>query len=184
MKATFLAAAFAAITSVCTAQAPAGLPSCAQGCVVKFTSGSSIGNCQSSDAKCICSSSSFLGDISCCLTSVCSADDQQTAIDYAVSFCKISGVTGLPTAVVCSSSTAGGTSASSTSDAASSGTTSAPGSSSTSDHSTITSSPTSAAAVSTTSSTSSTTTPNAGSANINAVGVGAGLGILAFVALL
>ncbi|KAH7018077.1 uncharacterized protein B0I36DRAFT_368125 [Microdochium trichocladiopsis] len=78
------------------------LPSCAQSCVTKFTSGSNIGSCPSSNAACICKNTALLGDFACCLSSGCSKGDQTSAVSYAHSICSAQGVT-VPTAVVCSS---------------------------------------------------------------------------------
>jgi hypothetical protein len=75
------------------AQVDGKIPDCAQSCVNDLTSGSSIGNCPSLDVKCICSSSSFLGNIACCLGKSCSASDQKAAAAYAASICQTAGVT-------------------------------------------------------------------------------------------
>lgn len=78
-----------------------GLPTCAQGCVTQFTTGSNIGGCPQLDVKCICSSEDFLSGIACCLASACSAADQKTAVQFAASLCQTQGVT-VPSSVSCS----------------------------------------------------------------------------------
>ncbi|KAK6068647.1 CFEM domain-containing protein [Seiridium cupressi] len=87
-----------------------GLPDCAfalqKQCVTKFTSGTNIGGCPQLNVSCICSQQSFLSDIACCLADVCSAADQQAAVDYAHSLCSTAGVT-VPSAVTCSSKSSG-----------------------------------------------------------------------------
>jgi len=95
-----------ALTLAGLTSAQPGLPTCAQSCVTQFTSGSNIGSCNSLDIACICSNSNFLGGIACCLAGACSPADQVAATNYAQSFCKISGVTDLPTAVSCTSTAA------------------------------------------------------------------------------
>ncbi|KAH8603087.1 hypothetical protein B0O99DRAFT_588134 [Bisporella sp. PMI_857] len=172
MKTNFFAIAVAALAGFCSAQG--SLPSCAQNCVIQFTSGSSIGDCSNVDAKCICSSPTFLSDIACCLAGACSPADQQSATDYAKSFCAISGVTNLPDAVVCSSTTAGSS-------------TTAPSSTGTGSPASITSSPsvTSSpvnAATTTSSAATTSSTPNAGAQNAAGFGA-AGLGLLAMAIL-
>ncbi|TPX12422.1 uncharacterized protein E0L32_006834 [Thyridium curvatum] len=88
-----------------------GLPQCAQDCASQFFSGG-IGNC-GSDAKCICSNKSFLGDIACCLAKPggCNEKDQSSAVAFASTICDAQGVT-VPTAVSCTASQSGGSSSS------------------------------------------------------------------------
>ncbi|RQM06993.1 hypothetical protein DH86_00000119 [Scytalidium sp. 3C] len=96
-----------ALAGTTLAQSPEqNLPPCAQQCVNKFTSGSEIGGCQAVNAACICANPDFLSNIACCLAGACSVADQQAATTFALNFCKIAGVTNLPTAVSCVSSTA------------------------------------------------------------------------------
>jgi hypothetical protein len=54
------------------------LPTCANECATKFLQGG-IGDC-GRDVKCICSNETFLGEIACCLTDVCSEEDQKKAV--------------------------------------------------------------------------------------------------------
>lgn len=94
-----------------------GLPTCAQSCVTRYTSGSEIGGCTNLDVACICSNSSFLSGIACCLADACEAADEATAVAYAQNLCRTAGVTNLPSAVSCAStasSTASGASSSAT----------------------------------------------------------------------
>ncbi|KAG9238635.1 hypothetical protein BJ875DRAFT_450375 [Amylocarpus encephaloides] len=109
MKFTILATV-ACLAHLAAAQID-GLPTCAQSCVTKFTTGSNIGGCPSINIQCICSSPTFLSGIACCLSGVCSASDQTAAVTFAKNFCSISGVTGLPDSVVCSSASSSATSA-------------------------------------------------------------------------
>ncbi|KAI0206182.1 hypothetical protein F4808DRAFT_454956 [Astrocystis sublimbata] len=69
-----------ALTSGILAQDLGALPDCAKGCVAEFTTGGKIGDCAQLDAKCICSSDSFINGIACCLAGVCDADDQKKAV--------------------------------------------------------------------------------------------------------
>jgi len=178
MKTNFLIATLALITGLISAQD--GLPTCAQSCVAGFTSGSQIGGCSSVDIVCICSSSTFLSGIACCLAGKCDAADQQAATEYAQNLCKASGVTNLPSAVSCASTAAASTGSSSVDVVA----TASSGQSS----SAITS-VTDASHISATSSVSShesspTATENACPQNGAVVGVGMIGGLAAIVALL
>jgi len=149
-----------------------GLPDCAKTCVTQFTTGSTIGGCPSLDISCICASSGFLSSIACCLAGKCNAQDQATAVTFAQSLCKTSGVTNLPSAVVCAS-TASATPSSTTSNSASTPTTIG----------SLTSAATSPAGASTTKSATATAKGNTGTHNL--VGIGAGLvGGLAVVVLI
>jgi cobalamin biosynthesis Mg chelatase CobN len=84
-----------------------------------FTSGNQIGSCGNLDIQCICSSSSFLSSIACCLSSACDAADQQAAVAYAKQICTTAGVT-VPDAVSCASSSTTATATSAASSARSS----------------------------------------------------------------
>ncbi|KAL2159445.1 hypothetical protein VTH06DRAFT_2450 [Thermothelomyces fergusii] len=147
------------------------LPQCARACATSFLRGGDCGT----DPKCICSDKSFLSDIACCLADDCSAEDQERAVSFALSFCRNNGVTDLPSSVSCataapsttatsgasaSSSSAAATEAESTTTAASSGSASAPTSSATE------------------------TSSNIGPRQTAAVGLGAIGGIIAAAALL
>jgi len=186
MKATFLTV-FAVLVTFTSAQGGTlTLPSCAQSCVVKFTSGSNIGGCSSSDIKCICGNSGFLSGIACCLAGQCDAADQTAATNYAIQFCGISGVTNLPTAVSCTSTASStGTAVSSsgtTSPSAGSTTSSTPASSVTSSASSASSAASVASSASSATSASASATKNASPQNV--AGVGAGIFGAAMVALL
>ncbi|KAI8629273.1 hypothetical protein F5Y19DRAFT_95634 [Xylariaceae sp. FL1651] len=114
------------LTGAVIAQDLGALPDCAKNCLAKFTTGDSIGDCSRLDAKCICSSSSFINGIACCLAGVCNAADQQSAVNYAVNFCDTQGVTNLPTSVTCVSSSATSTTAPASSTTAPPATTATP----------------------------------------------------------
>ncbi|KAK2595296.1 hypothetical protein QQS21_007011 [Conoideocrella luteorostrata] len=62
-------------------------PLCAQDCARKWTSTSNIGTCAASDPTCICSRSTFLGDLACCTVRLCGTDDQRDTVQYAGAFC-------------------------------------------------------------------------------------------------
>ncbi|EQB48791.1 hypothetical protein CGLO_11946 [Colletotrichum gloeosporioides Cg-14] len=81
------------------------LPTCAQTCVNKYTSGTAIAGCSNLDIKCICSNSGFLDGIACCLADACPKADQDTAVKYAKDICTGAGVT-VPDQVVCKSANA------------------------------------------------------------------------------
>jgi hypothetical protein len=68
----FTLTAVALLSTLAAAQIP-GLPSCAAGCV-----GSSFGSCSSLDVKCICSSTELLSGLSCCVSTACSVEDQES----------------------------------------------------------------------------------------------------------
>ncbi|KAI0478709.1 hypothetical protein GGR56DRAFT_335913 [Xylariaceae sp. FL0804] len=99
MKPFIVAVAF--ISSV-VAQDLGGLPSCARSCLSEFTSGNTIGTCPRLDVACICGSSSFISGIACCLSSVCSAADQESSVQYAAKLCDTVGVQ-VPSSVSCTS---------------------------------------------------------------------------------
>ncbi|KAL2202467.1 hypothetical protein CC79DRAFT_1151971 [Sarocladium strictum] len=77
------------------------LPTCANSCVQEQTSGNEVDGCSSLDIKCICSNSSFLDDIACCLAESCSEADQEQAVKYTQQLCGSAGVD-VPDKVVCS----------------------------------------------------------------------------------
>ncbi|KAI1755021.1 hypothetical protein F4782DRAFT_430081 [Xylaria castorea] len=92
-----------ALASGIVAQDLGALPDCAKDCLTEFTTGNQIGDCARLDAKCICANDAFINGIACCLAGVCDADDQQSAVDFARSFCSTQGVTNLPQSVTCAS---------------------------------------------------------------------------------
>ncbi|TLD30319.1 hypothetical protein PspLS_02252 [Pyricularia sp. CBS 133598] len=77
-----------------------GLPTCATTCATKLLGGTGCNN----DAKCICSSGTFIQDVSCCLAAPggCGPEDQKKAIEFAGQLCTANGVT-VPNAVSCPS---------------------------------------------------------------------------------
>ncbi|KUL83653.1 hypothetical protein ZTR_11046 [Talaromyces verruculosus] len=105
------------------------LPPCAQGCATNAIPASC-----GLDVKCICSASSFITSVSCCVATACDAADQQTTIQFAEQLCAGAGVTNIPSAAGCSAtgaatgattSAAAGSTATSIASAASSAVTSA-----------------------------------------------------------
>ncbi|KAF7526361.1 hypothetical protein G7054_g10791 [Neopestalotiopsis clavispora] len=153
-------------TFVALVVAQDGLPDCAKNCVTQFTTGDNIGGCPQINAQCICSQQSFISGIACCLADVCSAADQQAAVDYAVKFCGSFGVT-VPSAVSCTSTaTATGTS---TADSSSTGSVTSTGTAGS-----VTTTATTGTAASATA--ASTTSQNAGSSGSSgSVGIVGGL---------
>jgi cobalamin biosynthesis Mg chelatase CobN len=146
-----------------------------------FTSGNQIGTCGNLDIQCICSNSSFLSSIACCLASACDAADQQAAVAYAKQICTTAGVT-VPNAVSCVSSS---TTATATSAVSSAGSPTGPstGTSVASSTSTAEASATSASATSA-SATSASATKNAGIQNAAGAGMSFAGGLAAVFALL
>ncbi|KAI8691007.1 hypothetical protein LRP88_08284 [Fusarium phalaenopsidis] len=100
MKSTlFIAALFAGLASAQQDK----LPTCAQPCVDKYTTGKGIAGCGQFDFKCICSNESFLDGIACCLEDECDEKGKEAAVDYAKKICSTSGVE-VPDEVVCKDS--------------------------------------------------------------------------------
>ncbi|WYZ42884.1 hypothetical protein EsH8_VI_000583 [Colletotrichum jinshuiense] len=81
------------------------LPTCAQGCVNQYITGSAIAGCGQLDIKCICTNSGFLDGIACCLAGACNQVDQDAAVKYAKDICTTASVA-VPDQVVCKSSNA------------------------------------------------------------------------------
>ncbi|KAG5664111.1 hypothetical protein KAF25_006696 [Fusarium avenaceum] len=96
------------LTGLVAAQ-QAKLPTCAQPCVDKYTTGGGVAGCGQLDIKCICSNKDFLSGIACCLEEKCDAEGRDTAVKYAKQICSSSGVTDLPDEVKCDKSAASGT---------------------------------------------------------------------------
>jgi hypothetical protein len=70
----FTLTAVALLSTLAAAQIP-GLPTCAATCV-----GTSFGDCGSLDVKCICSSTTLLSGLSCCVSTACNEDDQKSKL--------------------------------------------------------------------------------------------------------
>ncbi|EHA52796.1 hypothetical protein MCOR27_009090 [Pyricularia oryzae] len=89
----------AALSGLAVAQF-GGLPTCATTCATKLLGATGCNN----DAKCICSSGTFIQDVSCCIGAPdgCGPDDQKKAIDFAGQLCAANGVT-VPNVVSCPS---------------------------------------------------------------------------------
>ncbi|KAK1241436.1 hypothetical protein MKX08_001410 [Trichoderma sp. CBMAI-0020] len=101
MKASIVSLVFTA--ALAAAQDLSGLPTCATGCVTKFTTGTAIGGCQQLDIGCICKNADFLNGIACCLADACSKSDQDKAVSFAQQICSSAGVS-TPDTVVCKDS--------------------------------------------------------------------------------
>ncbi|KAF5616651.1 cell wall protein [Fusarium sp. NRRL 52700] len=91
------------------------LPTCAEPCVTKYTTGGGIAGCGQLDVKCICSNKDFLSGIACCLEDKCDASGKEAAVKYAKQICSTAGVTNLPDEVTCDKNAASGTPTSSAS---------------------------------------------------------------------
>ncbi|KAF4976291.1 hypothetical protein FZEAL_7007 [Fusarium zealandicum] len=92
----FPAALFAGLVAAQSEQ----LPSCAQPCVTKFTTGDGIAGCSQLDIECICSNDGFLDEIACCLADACDAEGRADAVTFASQICSTAGVD-VPDEVVC-----------------------------------------------------------------------------------
>ncbi|PON23837.1 CFEM domain-containing protein [Trichoderma gamsii] len=163
MKASIVSFVFTA--ALAAAQDLSGLPTCATGCVTKFTTGTAIGGCQQLDIGCICKNADFLNGIACCLADACSKSDQDKAVSFAQQICSSAGVS-TPDTVVCKdsssqtgSATASDSSASSkTTDSSDSSTTGSSDSSTTATDSSSTSTDSGSTTAAPTSSSAQTTT--------------------------
>ncbi|KKZ58604.1 hypothetical protein EMCG_05500 [[Emmonsia] crescens] len=96
-------AAVASLLALASAQGLGGLPDCAKTCAT-----SAIPQECGLDIKCICTASSFLNAITCCVASGCSKEDQKKTITFAKGICGTVGVTNIPDSAVCSSASASG----------------------------------------------------------------------------
>ncbi|KAM0258366.1 hypothetical protein ACHAQJ_003841 [Trichoderma viride] len=158
MKSSILSLAFVATL----AAAQAGIPSCATGCVTKFTTGSSIAGCQQLDIACICKNSDFLDGIACCLTTACDAASQTQAVKYAQQICSSAGVS-TPDQVVCKENSSSQSETATASDKSSSSATTGSSETTASSDSSTTAADSSSSTAPATDSTSAPTTTNSGS---------------------
>ncbi|EEH37997.1 hypothetical protein PAAG_00918 [Paracoccidioides lutzii Pb01] len=78
------------------AQGLNGLPECAKSCATD-----SIPSVCGLNIQCICTSGGFLTNVSCCVMSSCSLEDQNKTIMFAQSLCASAGVNNMPGSVVC-----------------------------------------------------------------------------------
>ncbi|KAK1071206.1 hypothetical protein LTR74_003587 [Friedmanniomyces endolithicus] len=159
----------AALASVVVSVSIPGLPACAGNCVTSF------GNCAQLAVACICSDTTLLANLACCVGSNCDAADQNTTITFADALCAGQSVTNLPMAATCApgaASTPLGTASSSGSSTvgSSSATTSAPAS-------TSSASTASGSAASAASSAATTSAPAAASTSKSAGEMGYGVGV-------
>ncbi|GIK06841.1 hypothetical protein Aspvir_002493 [Aspergillus viridinutans] len=127
MKLYSVSLALAACLSMAAAQGLDGLPDCAKSCAT----GSIPASC-GLDVKCICTDSSFLSGISCCILKSCPQDQQQeeedahpcfptAAVQFANQICKTAGVTNIPQSPSCANATQSATGTSSESSTSTSG---------------------------------------------------------------
>jgi hypothetical protein len=161
-----------------------------QTCAAGFTTPGLVAGCPLANVACICSNSTFISSISCCLVAHCDQADQVQAIGFADQLCSNYGVT-VPTAVICltgsstataSTSTGSSTTTARTSTSASSNLTMTNTAFTTTKASTITST----ASTTSTKVSSSASTVSTGGAAQNRAGVGVGFagGLLAALAFL
>ncbi|RAK98359.1 CFEM domain-containing protein [Aspergillus ibericus CBS 121593] len=120
MKLYHLTVALLAGLNLAAAQGMESLPACARDCAT----GAIPKSCSAIDVGCICSNTSFITSISCCVATACSDQDQNSAITFAQQICSGAGVTDLPQSAGCTSgSTASATGQSTTNTGASATTT-------------------------------------------------------------
>ncbi|PKY04027.1 hypothetical protein P168DRAFT_290157 [Aspergillus campestris IBT 28561] len=99
MKLHHISLALVGFLGTAAAQGMNGLPDCAKECAT----GSIPDTCSMIDIKCICSTKSFLTDISCCVATKCSEDKQKETIEFAHKICSGAGVNDLPQSASCAS---------------------------------------------------------------------------------
>ncbi|KAK9647047.1 hypothetical protein HCH54_005770 [Aspergillus fumigatus] len=116
MKFFSVSLALAACLSMAAAQGLDGLPDCAKSCATN-----SIPASCGLDVKCICTDSSFISGISCCVLQSCGPDQQQAAVEFANRICKTAGVTNMPQSPSCANTTQSTTGTASKSSTATSG---------------------------------------------------------------
>jgi hypothetical protein len=153
-------------------------------CAAGFTTPGLVAGCPLANVACICSNSTFISSISCCLAANCDQADQQQAINFADQLCSDNGVT-VATAVICltgsSTATVSTTTTSSTTGASSNLTTTKTASTTTKVSTTTT-----AGSTTPTKASSSASAVTTGGATQNRAGVGVGFagGLLAALAFL
>ncbi|KAJ5084360.1 Extracellular membrane protein CFEM domain [Penicillium alfredii] len=97
MKLTQISIVLAALLSMTAAQGLNDLPDCSKDCATN-----AIPAKCGIDVKCICTTKSFLNDISCCVADKCSKADQEKTLKAAKSICARGNVHDLPDSVECS----------------------------------------------------------------------------------
>ncbi|KAJ5085585.1 hypothetical protein N7532_010356 [Penicillium argentinense] len=97
MKLSQITLALTALLSTAFAQGLGDLPDCARDCATDAIPASC-----GIDVECICTTKSFISDISCCVAKKCSEDDQDTTLEVAKNICARGGVTDLPSSITCS----------------------------------------------------------------------------------
>ncbi|PKX95714.1 CFEM domain-containing protein [Aspergillus novofumigatus IBT 16806] len=168
MKLYSVSLALAACLSMAAAQGLDGLPDCAKSCATN----SIPANC-GLDVKCICTDSSFISGISCCVLQSCAPDQQQedahpffptAAVEFANRICRTAGVTNMPQSPSCSNTTQSATGTSS-------------GSSTSTSSSSTESNASQTAATATTSTTATSTTGSATSSATSATNTSTGAAV-------
>ncbi|KAF2176679.1 hypothetical protein K469DRAFT_722069 [Zopfia rhizophila CBS 207.26] len=136
------------------------LPKCAQDCV-----GSNFGGCNPFDIPCVCKNKDLISNLSCCVSTKCSQQEQDATIKFAIDLCKAYNIE-VPTSASCSAG-ASSTSAASVSSGASNA-------------SSVTSEASTQAPVTAITGASSASTPAAqstGAAALHTAGAGFGMGV-------
>ncbi|GAA6006415.1 CFEM domain-containing protein [Rhodotorula paludigena] len=85
---TVIAAAFALAPTIALAQS-INVPTCVVTCIGTAASSTS---CASSDLQCLCSSSTFLDDVTSCMVDQCSQDDLTAGLSVGEQYCAAAGV--------------------------------------------------------------------------------------------
>jgi len=97
---TLAAVGVSALLQLAAAQDLSSLPSCAVTCAINAIGAT---GCATTDAKCICTATSFLSGVQTCISTACNATDQAATLAFAQQFCGSAGVTiTLPTAAASS----------------------------------------------------------------------------------
>lgn len=76
-------------------------------CIVKYTTGNEIADCNQLDIACICSNEQFLDGIACCLEDACDDAGKKAAVAYARQICSTQNVQ-VPDQVVCKNPSSSG----------------------------------------------------------------------------
>ncbi|KAF1987688.1 hypothetical protein K402DRAFT_420051 [Aulographum hederae CBS 113979] len=91
------AVTFAVAAALVATQDLAGVPDCAQECVAAGLDG-----CNVEAVDCICSNTSYIAELSCCLAKSCIAEDIEKTLTFAASVCSGVGMV-IPTIATCAS---------------------------------------------------------------------------------
>ncbi|KAJ9602542.1 hypothetical protein H2200_013085 [Cladophialophora chaetospira] len=87
---TLAAVGISSLLSFAAAQDLSQLPSCAVTCALNAIGAT---GCQATDAKCVCSATSFLSSVQTCISTACNATDQAATLAFAQQYCGSAGIT-------------------------------------------------------------------------------------------